>query len=103
MADVNQPVINDSIKFYRVSHYRFSWVAEEPGKSGTYIPPVGAGPGCLGGGPHSRPDNLQDLLENTSTVPLRRRPPHADVRGRQGRRPTELCRLSSFCRMDRLV
>ena len=36
MANVNQPVTDDSIKVRQLSHYQFSWVAGEPGEPGTY-------------------------------------------------------------------
>ncbi|MGY4542605.1 hypothetical protein ACVWY0_002529 [Arthrobacter sp. UYNi723] len=31
-----QPLTDDSIKVRQVSHYQFSWVAGEPGQSGTW-------------------------------------------------------------------
>ena len=33
---VQQPVTDDSIKVRQLSHYQFSWVAGEPGQTGTY-------------------------------------------------------------------
>lgn len=33
---VNQPVTDDTIKVRQLSHYQFSWVANEPGQPGTY-------------------------------------------------------------------
>lgn len=32
--DVKQPVTDDSIRIRQVSHYQFSWVAQEPGQNG---------------------------------------------------------------------
>jgi hypothetical protein len=36
MANVRQPVTDDSIKVRQLTHYQFSWVAGDPGKPGTY-------------------------------------------------------------------
>ena len=33
-ADVQQPVTDDSVRVRQVSHYQFSWVAQEPGGPG---------------------------------------------------------------------
>ena len=35
MANVRQPVTDDSIKVRQLTHYQFSWVAGDPGKPGT--------------------------------------------------------------------
>lgn len=35
-ADVNQPVTDDSIKVRHLSHYQFSWTAQEPGQEGVF-------------------------------------------------------------------
>jgi hypothetical protein len=36
MPEVPQPVTDDSIQVRQLSHYQFSWVAGEPGQSGTF-------------------------------------------------------------------
>jgi hypothetical protein len=36
MANVTQPLTDDSIQVRQVSHYQFSWVPGEPGQNGTY-------------------------------------------------------------------
>jgi hypothetical protein len=36
VANVQQPVTDDSIKVRQVSHYQFSWVAQEPGQPGVH-------------------------------------------------------------------
>ena len=36
MAEVTQPVTDDSIRVRQVSHYQFSWVAGEPDDEGTF-------------------------------------------------------------------
>jgi hypothetical protein len=33
-AEVPQPVTDDSVRVRQVSHYQFSWVAQEPGDAG---------------------------------------------------------------------
>ena len=33
---VRQPVTDDSIRVRQVSHYQFSWVAQEPGEEGVF-------------------------------------------------------------------
>ena len=35
-ANVQQPVTDDSIRVRHVSHYQFSWVAQEPGGPGVF-------------------------------------------------------------------
>ena len=32
--NVNQPVTDDSIRVRELSHYQFSWLAQEPGENG---------------------------------------------------------------------
>ena len=70
-AKVAQPVTDDSIKVRHLSHYQFSWIAGEPGQDGTYtlqlVLDQGAWEEVLTLDPDDA-DNLQDLLENTSTV-----------------------------------
>jgi hypothetical protein len=36
MPKVPQPVTDDSVRVRQVNHYQFSWVAGDPGKSGTF-------------------------------------------------------------------
>lgn len=36
MPQVSQPVTDDSIQVRQLSHYQFTWVAGEPGESGTF-------------------------------------------------------------------
>ena len=36
MANVRQPVTDDSIKVRQFTHYQFSWVAADPAKPGTF-------------------------------------------------------------------
>jgi hypothetical protein len=71
MANVRQPVTDDSIKVRQLSHYQFSWVAGEPGEPGTYtlqlVLDQGAWEEVLTLDADDA-DNLQDLLQNTSTV-----------------------------------
>jgi hypothetical protein len=35
-SDVTQPLTDDSIRVRHLSHYQFSWVAQEPGESGVF-------------------------------------------------------------------
>lgn len=35
-ADVSQPVTDDSIKIRHLSHYRFSWTAQDAGAAGVF-------------------------------------------------------------------
>jgi hypothetical protein len=35
-TDVTQPVTDDSIRVRHLSHYQFSWVAQEPGQPGVF-------------------------------------------------------------------
>jgi hypothetical protein len=71
MANVRQPVTDDSIKVRQLTHYQFSWVAGDPGKPGTYtlqlVLDEGAWEEVLTLDPDDA-DNLQDLLEDTGTV-----------------------------------
>ncbi len=71
MADVSQPVTDDSIKVRQLTHYQFSWVAGEPGEPGTYtlqlVLDEGAWEEVLTLDADDA-DNLQDLLENTDVV-----------------------------------
>ena len=71
MANVNQPVTDDSIKVRQLSHYQFSWVAGKPGEPGTYtlqlVLDQGAWEEVLTLDADDA-DNLQDLLANTDVV-----------------------------------
>jgi hypothetical protein len=35
-ANVTQPITDDSIRVRQLSHYQFSWVAQEPGQDGVW-------------------------------------------------------------------
>jgi hypothetical protein len=35
-ADVTQPVTDDSIRVRQLTHYQFSWVAQDPGQPGVF-------------------------------------------------------------------
>jgi hypothetical protein len=35
-ADVTQPVTDDSIRVRQVTHYQFSWIAQDPGADGVW-------------------------------------------------------------------
>ena len=71
MANVRQPVTDDSIKVRQLSHYQFSWVAGKPGEPGTYtlqlVLDQGAWEEVLTLDADDA-DNLQDLLANTDVV-----------------------------------
>jgi hypothetical protein len=71
MAEVKQPVTDDSIKVRQLSHYQFTWVAGEAGQPGTWtlqlILDQGAWEEVLTVNGDDA-DNLQDLLTNTSDV-----------------------------------
>ena len=71
MANVRQPVTDDSIKVRQLTHYQFSWVAGKPGEPGTYtlqlVLDEGAWEEVLTLDADDA-DNLQDLLEETDTV-----------------------------------
>ena len=72
MADVNQPMTDDSIRVRQLSRYQFSWVAGGAGKPGTYTLRLVLDQGAREDVLTLDPDNLQDLVENTPR-PLRRR------------------------------
>ena len=71
MANVKQPITDNSVKVRQLTHYQFSWVAGEPGRPGTYtlqlVLDQGAWEEVLTVDPDDA-DNLQDLLTNTSDV-----------------------------------
>jgi hypothetical protein len=35
-ANVTQPITDDSIRVRQLSHYQFSWIAQEPGEGGVF-------------------------------------------------------------------
>ncbi len=78
MPDVQQPVTDDSIQVRQLSHYQFTWVAGEPGQTGTYtlqlVLDQGAWEEVLTVSADDA-DNLQDLLVAQDTV-------HYDIRRR---------------------
>jgi hypothetical protein len=71
MTEVPQPVTDNSVKVRQLTHYQFSWVAGEPGQTGTYtlqlVLDQGAWEEVLTIDADDA-DNLQDLLVNTSNV-----------------------------------
>ncbi len=71
VTEVSQPVTDDSIRVRHLSHYQFSWVAQEPGRAGVFtlqlVLDQGAWEEVLTLDPDDA-DNLQDLLANTGTV-----------------------------------
>ncbi len=71
VSRVRQPVTDDSIQVRELSHYQFSWVAQEPGEKGVLtlqlVLDQGAWEEVLTLDPDDA-DNLQDLLANTATV-----------------------------------
>jgi hypothetical protein len=78
VPDVQQPVTDDSIQVRQLSHYQFTWVAGEPGQTGTYtlqlVLDQGAWEEVLTVSADDA-DNLQDLLVAQDTV-------HYDIRRR---------------------
>ncbi len=79
MAEVPQPLTDDSIQVRQLSYYQFSWVAaSEPGQTGTYtlqlVLDQGAWEEVLTVSADDA-DTLQDLLVAQETV-------HYDVRRR---------------------
>ena len=71
MANVRQPVTDDSIKVRQLSHYQFSWVAGKPGEAGTFtlqlVLDEGAWEEVLTLDADDA-DVLQDLLADTDVV-----------------------------------
>jgi hypothetical protein len=79
MPQPNQPVTDDSIQVRQLSHYQFTWIAdEEPGAAGTWtlqlVLDQGAWEEVLTVDPDDA-DNLQDMLSTASVV-------HYDIRRR---------------------
>lgn len=71
MAEVPQPVTDDSIRVRQLSHYQFSWVAGEPGEDGTFtlqlVLDEGAWEEVLTVD-HEDAEVLQNLLKATESV-----------------------------------
>lgn len=71
MAQVKQPVTDNSIKVRQLSHYQFSWIAGDAGETGTYTLQLvldnGAWEEVLTLSPDDA-DNLQDLLAAAGTA-----------------------------------
>lgn len=71
MANLPQPVTDDSLKVRQLSHYQFSWVAGEPGQPGAWtlqlVLDQGAWEEVLTIDADDA-DNLQDLLATAKTV-----------------------------------
>ena len=71
MAEVRQPITDDSIKVRQLSHYQFSWLPGEPGQDGTYTLQLVLDQGALEEVLTLTPDDadvLQDLLSDSATV-----------------------------------
>ena len=68
---VAQPVTDDSIQVRELSHYQFSWVAQEPGQPGVHtlqlVLDQGAWEEVLTLSPDDA-DALQDLLRDSNVV-----------------------------------
>lgn len=71
VADVSQPLTDDSIKVRQVTHYQFTWVAGEAAQPGTWtlqlVLDQGAWEEVLTLDPDDA-DNLQDVLVEAETV-----------------------------------
>jgi len=71
VTNVPQPVTDDSIRVRQLTHYQFSWVAQEPGQPGIYtlqlVLDQGAWEEVLTISPDDA-DALQDLLEDSKVV-----------------------------------
>jgi hypothetical protein len=70
-TNVSQPVTDDSIKVRQLSHYQFSWTAQEPGSPGVYtlqlVLDQGAWEEVLTLSPDDA-DALQDMLRDSDVV-----------------------------------
>ncbi|WP_448639164.1 hypothetical protein [Geodermatophilus sp. URMC 63] len=70
-ATVSQPVTDDSIRVRQLTHYQFSWVAQEPGAPGVHtlqlVLDQGAWEEVLTLSPDDA-DALQDLLRDSKVV-----------------------------------
>jgi hypothetical protein len=71
MANVKQPVTDDSIKVRQLTHYQFSWIAGKPAEPGTFtlqlVLDEGAWEEVLTVDADDA-DVLQDLLADNQTV-----------------------------------
>lgn len=71
IVNVTQPITDDSIKVRQLSHYQFSWVAQEPGQPGVItlqlVLDQGAWEEVLTLSPDDA-DVLQELLRHGSDV-----------------------------------
>lgn len=71
MADLQQPVTDDSIRVRQLSHYQFSWVAGEPGRGGAFTLQLVLDQGAWEEVVTLTPDDadvLQELLRHTETA-----------------------------------
>ena len=70
-TNVSQPITDDSIKVRQLTHYQFSWVAQEPGAPGVHtlqlVLDQGAWEEVLTLSPDDA-DALQDLLRDSKVV-----------------------------------
>ncbi len=70
-TQVSQPLTDDSIRVRQLSHYQFSWVAQEPGAPGVFtlqlVLDQGAWEEVLTLSPDDA-DALQDLLRDSNDV-----------------------------------
>lgn len=71
VADVKQPVTDDTIRVRQLSHYQFSWTAQQPGEPGVFtlqlVLDQGAWEEVLTVSKEDA-DVLQELLRHNSTV-----------------------------------
>ena len=71
VTNVPQPVTDDSIKVRQLTHYQFSWVAQEPGQPGVHTLQLVLDQGAWEEVLTLHPDDadaLQDLLEDSKVV-----------------------------------
>ncbi len=70
-TQVSQPLTDDSIRVRQLTHYQFSWVAQEPGGAGVFtlqlVLDQGAWEEVLTLSPDDA-DALQDLLRDSKNV-----------------------------------
>ena len=53
-ADVDQPVTDDSIQVRHLSHYQFSWTAQDAGEGGVFTLQLVLDQGAWGRSPHAQ-------------------------------------------------